>query len=165
MKKKPFKKFHKETGKYPYLGITQDEGFQRQRQYEKTGCNVYDANAPKSQPLGFWTKQDILRYAIENNIEICSVYGDIVCENGIYRTTGVQRTGCMFCAFGCHLEKYPNRFQKMQTTHPQLYSYCMKKWDDGGLGMADVLDYIHVPYTDKEHIKCNGKCYLQTKLI
>lgn len=165
MKKKPFKKFHKETGKYPYLGITQDEGFQRQRQYEKTGCNVYDANAPKGQPLGFWTKQDVLRYAVENNIEICSVYGDIVCENGVYRTTGVQRTGCMFCAFGCHLEKYPNRFQQMQTTHPQLYAYCMKKWSDGGLGMADVLDYIHVPYTDKEHIKCNGKCYLQTKLI
>lgn len=146
MKKKPFKSYHKETGKYPYIGITQDEGFQRQRQYEKTGCNVYDANAPKSQPLGFWTKQDVLRYIVENKLEICSVYGDIVCENGIYRTTGVERTGCMFCAFGCHLEKEPNRFQQMQTTHPQLYDYCIKDVEQGGLGMGKVLDYINVPY-------------------
>lgn len=147
MKKKPFKQYHKETGKYPYLGITQDEGFQRQRQYEKTGCNVYEANAPKSQPLGFWTKQDILRYVVENNLEICSVYGDVVCENGVYRTTGVERTGCMFCAFGCHLEKCPNRFQQMQVSHPQLHEYCMKDWEKGGLGLAKVLDYINVPYT------------------
>lgn len=32
MKKKPFKEYHKQTGRYPYLGITQDEGFQRKRQ-------------------------------------------------------------------------------------------------------------------------------------
>ncbi len=166
MKKKPFKEYHKRTNKYPYLGITQDEGFQRQRQYEKTGCNVYEANAPKSQPMGFWTKQDVLRYAFENNIKICSVYGEIVCENGIYRTTGVERTGCMFCAFGCHLEKSPNRFQKMQTTHPQLYQYCMKDWEKGGLGLAKVLDYINVPYMNnvKAMKEPGGELYQQFKM-
>lgn len=166
MKKNPFREYHKKTGKFPFLGITQDEGFQRRRQYEKTGCNVYDAKKPKSQPMGFWTKQDVLRYAIENNLEICSVYGDIVCENGIYRTTGVQRTGCMFCAFGCHLEKCPNRFQKMEITHPQLYQYCMKPWHDGGLGMAEVLDYINVPYSNEEEIlKCDGCKCKQLKFV
>jgi 3'-phosphoadenosine 5'-phosphosulfate sulfotransferase (PAPS reductase)/FAD synthetase len=153
MKKKPFKEYHKKTNRYPYLGITQDEGFQRQRQYEKTGCNVYEANAPKSQPMGFWTKQDVLRYAYENKLEICSVYGEIVCENEIYRTTGVERTGCMFCAFGCHLEQCPNRFQKMQTTHPQLYKYCMKDWEKGGLGLVKVLDYINIPYLNNVEVK------------
>lgn len=141
MKKNPFKKYHRETGRYPFIGITQDEGFQRQRQYSKTGCNVYEANAPKSQPLGFWTKQDVLRYVAENNLDIASVYGEVVNENGIYRTTGVQRTGCMFCAFGVHLEDLPNRFQQMAETHPQLYKYCIKD-----LGMSEVLDYIDVPY-------------------
>ncbi|WP_105176885.1 phosphoadenosine phosphosulfate reductase domain-containing protein [Clostridium cagae] len=166
MKKKPFKEYHKRTNKYPYIGITQDEGFQRQRQYEKTGCNVYEANAPKSQPMGFWTKQDVLRYAYENKLEICSVYGEIVCENGIYRTTGVERTGCMFCAFGCHLEKCPNRFQKMQTTHPQLYQYCMKDWEKGGLGLAKVLDYINVPYMNnvKAMKEPGGELYQQFKM-
>jgi 3'-phosphoadenosine 5'-phosphosulfate sulfotransferase (PAPS reductase)/FAD synthetase len=150
MKKKPFKRYNKETNRQPYIGITQDEGFQRKRQYEKTGCNVYEANAPKSQPLGFWTKQDILRYVVENNVEICSIYGKVVYENGIYRTTGVERSGCVYCAFGTHLEKCPNRFQKMQKTHPKLHEYCIKSLDDGGLGLGKVLDYIGVPYTSDE---------------
>lgn len=58
----------------------------------------------------------------------------------------------MFCAFGCHLEKQPNRFQKMQKTHPVLYEYCMKDWEKGGLGLANVLDYINVPYMDNVDI-------------
>lgn len=165
MKKKPFKAYHKKTNRVPYIGITQDEGFQRQRQYEKTGCNVYEANAPKSQPLGFWTKQDVLRYKAENNVKICTVYGEMVYENGIYRTTGVERTGCMFCAFGCHLEKCPNRFQQMQVSHPQLYDYCIKDLDKGGLGMGKVLDYINVPYMNEvDAINVKGVQYQQFKM-
>jgi len=167
MKKKPFKEYHKQTDRYPFIGITQDEGFQRQRQYEKTGCNVYEAGSPKSQPMGFWTKQDVLRYAVENNIQICSVYGEIKQKkNGLYYTTGVERTGCMYCAFGCHLEKCPNRFQKMQTSHPQLYEYCMRDWGKGGLGMAKVLDYINVPYLNNVDAgcDCNGNQYQQFKI-
>lgn len=166
MKKKPFKIYHKETGRYPYLGITQDESFQRRRKYEKTGCNIYDANDPISKALGPWTKQDVLRYAVENNLKICSVYGDIVCENGIYRTTGVDRTGCMFCMFGCQLESYPNRFQKMELTHNQLWRYCMRDWDKGGLGLAKVLDYINVPYMNEvEVLRGNEGKYQQFKII
>ena len=33
---------------------------------------------PTSQPLSFWTEQDILHYIKLNNIEIASAYGDIV---------------------------------------------------------------------------------------
>lgn len=146
MKKKPFKKYHKETGRYPFIGITQDESFMRKRQYEKTGCNVYDANDPISKPMGFWTKQDVLRFAYEKKLKIASVYGEIVCEDGVYRTTKEQRTGCIWCGFGCHLEKEPNRFQRMEHTHPELWNYCMKDWEKGGLGLGEVLDYINVPY-------------------
>ena len=142
MKKKPFKQYHKETGRYPYIGTTQDEGMMRERKYNKTGCNVYDGSTPRSQPLGFWTKQDVLRYAVENNLKIASVYGEIKQDcNGEYYTTGEQRTGCMFCGFGCHLERCPNRFQRMAKTHPKQYQYCMDK-----LGLAEVLDYIGVQY-------------------
>ncbi len=166
MKKNPFKEYHKQTGRYPYLGITQDEGFQRKRQYEKTGCNIYDGSTIKSQPLGFWTKQDVLRYVVENNLTICSVYGEVVNENGVYRTTGVQRTGCMFCAFGCHMEKCPNRFQRMQITHPKLHQYCMKDVEEGGLGMGKVLDYINVPYLNEvDAINEKGLSYQQYKII
>lgn len=166
MKKKPFKEYHKRTNRHPYIGITQDEGFQRKRQYEKTGCNVYEANTPKSQPLGFWTKQDVLRYVFENNIGICSVYGQVKQKgNGEYYNTGVERTGCMFCAFGCHLENSPNRFQKMQVTHPKLYEYCMKDLDQGGLGLSKVLDYINVPYLNNvDAISDDGMRYQQYKI-
>lgn len=166
MKKKPFKEYYKKTNRHPYIGITQDEGFQRKRQYEKTGCNVYEANVPKSQPLGFWTKQDVLRYASENKIQVCSIYGEIKkCTTGEYFNTGVQRSGCMFCAFGCHMESQPNRFQKMQLTHPQLYEYCMKDLDEGGLGLSKVLDYINVPYMNNvKAINDGSTSYQQFKL-
>lgn len=151
MKKRPFKKYNKETGRVPYIGVTQDESFQRERQYAHTGCNIYDGNTVKSQPLAFWTKQDILRYVVENDIEICSVYGDIRqdIERGYY-LTGEQRTGCMFCAFGAHLETEPNRFQRMQSDYPRQYDFCMKPICQGGLGMREVLEYVGIPYTTWE---------------
>lgn len=166
MKKAPFKEYQKKTGRMPFIGTTQDESFRRQREYERTGCNVYDAKVPKSQPLGFWTKQDVLRYSYEPMLDICDVYGDIVFENGIYRTTGVDRTGCMFCAFGAHLEAYPNRFQRMQMTHPRHHEYCMRDWDKGGLGLNRVLDYINVPYyCDVDVVKNKTQSYQQYKMI
>ena len=148
MKKKPFKKYEKETGKVPFIGTLAEESQQREAVYLKTGCNAFNSRKPKSTPLGFWTEQDILQYIFENNLTICSVYGDVVEEydllgNKNYRTTGEQRTGCMFCMFGCHLEKEPNRFQRMKYTHPKQYKYCMEK-----LNLKEVLDYINVKYDD-----------------
>ena len=151
MKKNPFKKYVKETGRVPFIGVTQDEGFKREHQYAKTGCNVYDGSTIKSQPLGFWTKQDILRYVVENDLEICSVYGDVrQREDGTYYLTGEQRTGCMFCAFGAHLEPEPNRFQRMALQYPNQYNFCMKPVCEGGLGMAEVLYYVGIPWTTWE---------------
>ena len=148
MKKKPFKKYEKETGRVPFIGTLAAESQQREAVYLKIGCNSFNSNKPKSTPLGFWTEQDILQYIFENNLTICSVYGDVVEEsdmlgNKSYRTTGEQRTGCMFCMFGCHLEKEPNRFQRMKYTHPKQYKYCMEK-----LNLKEVLDYINVKYDD-----------------
>ena len=144
----PFKKYEKETGRVPFIGTLAAESQQREAVYLKTGCNAFDSKKPKSTPLGFWTEQDILQYIFENNLTICSVYGDIVEEsdmlgNKSYRATGEQRTGCMFCMFGCHLEKEPNRFQRMKYTHPKQYKYCMEK-----LNLKEVLDYINIKYDD-----------------
>ena len=148
MKKNPFKKYVKETGRVPFIGVTQDEGFKREHQYAKTGCNVYDGSTIKSQPLGFWTKQDVLRYVVENDLDICSVYGDIrQYSDGTFYLTGEQRTGCMFCAFGAHLEPEPNRFQRMAYQYPGQYQFCMKPVCQGGLGMSEVLDYVGIPWT------------------
>ena len=147
MKKKPAKKYEKETGNKPIVGVMACESRTRKAVWLKNGCNAFDSKRPISQPMSFWTEQDVLRYIKDFNISYASVYGEIKqYENGKYYTTGYNRTGCVFCGFGCHLEKEPNRFQRLKQTHPKLWNYCMKPWDEGGLGMKEVLDYIGVKY-------------------
>lgn len=177
MKKKPVKQYEKETGRKPIVGTMTYESHQRLQGWLKTGCNAFDSDRPKSQPMSFWTEQDVLHYIKKFNVPYCSVYGDIVTqdEDGNYydmpseyletlyaagdkpelKTTGCDRTGCIFCMFGCHLEDEPNRFQRLKETHPRQYEYCIGggemvdgKWQPNkeGLGLGHVLDYIGVKY-------------------
>lgn len=140
MKKRPVKLYEKLTGKKCMVGTMADESRLRKTAWLRSGCNSFSGR-PMSAPLGFWTEQDILSYLKTFNISYCSVYGEIIEDNGKLATTKCDRTGCMFCMFGCHMEKEPNRFQRMKETHPQLYKYCIEK-----LGIGKVLDYIDVKY-------------------
>lgn len=176
MKKRPAKKFAKETGRKPIIGTMASESRLRFQKWIQHGCNAFDKKEPSSQPLSFWTEQDVLHYIKKYNLPYCSVYGDIVVDTatdipegqmsfidylGEYeegdklKTTGCNRTGCIFCMFGCHLEKEPNRFQRLKETHPRQYDYCINggefvdgKWQPSkkGLGLGYVLDYIGVDY-------------------
>ena len=140
LKKKPLKKFTKKSNKKPMMATMAAEGGVRKEAYMKTGCNAFENG--KSQPMGFWTEQDVFEYILENNLEIAPVYGEIVKdEKGNYTTSKEKRTGCVFCGFGCHMEKSPNRFERMKESHPNLHKYCMET-----LGMKEVLDYINVKY-------------------
>lgn len=145
-----------------------NESFLRQTQWMKIGCNSFEGKRPRSAPLSFWNKQDILHYIKRYNVPYCPVYGDIRVkqspydtvngqinmidylgayeEQDVLETTGCDRTGCMFCMFGCHLEKEPNRFQRMKITHPKQYAYCMKPVEEGGLGLDAVLSYLKIPH-------------------
>lgn len=145
MKKEPAKRYEKETGRKPFIGTLADESMLRLQSYLKTGCNAFNSKRPNSTPLGFWTEQDILKYIYENNIEIASVYGDVVLDNNIYKTTLRSRTGCVFCGFGVQNENEPNRYQLLEKTHPQLHDYCMNK-----LGFKDICDFMNIPYSNKE---------------
>lgn len=147
MKKRPAHKFQKKSGHVPIIATMACESQQRKTQWINSGCNSFDSKDPKSKPMSFWTEQDVLKYIKIYEIPIASVYGEIKQDdNGKYYTTGCSRTGCVFCGFGCHLEKEPNRFQLLKETHPKLYEYCMKPWDEGGLGMDEVLNYINVKH-------------------
>lgn len=175
MKKTPAKKYEKETGRRPIIGTMADESALRRQSWLRSGCNAFDSARPTSQPLSFWTNQDILHYIKKYNVPYCPVYGDIVIDDepefegqmnaldylGDYEpddkliTTGEKRTGCIFCMYGCHLEKTPNRFQRLKETHPRQYEYCIGggemvdgKWQPSkeGLGLGHVLDYIGVKY-------------------
>lgn len=142
MKKTPAKKYEKESGLKPLIATMAAESNLRKQEYIKKGCNSFESKRPASTPLGFWTEQDILQYLVENNLLYCSVYGEIKQDkNGKYYTTGAKRTGCMFCMFGVHNEKSPNKFELMRETHPKLHDYCINK-----LGCGRVLDFIGVKY-------------------
>jgi len=158
MKKRPFSQYEKATKQKPLLGIMADESDMRATEYMANGgCNFYDTKREKSWPLGFWTEQDVLQYLRDNNLPYAECYGKIRVRGRKLETTGANRTGCMFCMFGVHLEKGRNRFQRMARTHPKLYRYCIGggQWVDGkwkpsdeGLGLGYVLQYIGVEYRD-----------------
>ena len=147
MKKDTAHKYVNQTGRKPIIATMACESQLRKMAWLKNGCNAFDATNPASTPMSFWTEQDVLRYLKEYNIPYASVYGEIVEDSsGRLHTTKCDRTGCVFCSYGAQCEKEPNRFQMLKQTHPKLWNYCMKPWDEGGLGMKEVLDYIGVKY-------------------
>lgn len=142
MKKKPAYDYHKKTGKVPFIATMAVESRLRTKCYLRQGCNGFNNKIPTSTPIAFWTEQDILEYIDTYKIPIASVYGEVMKDNkNKYYTTGCQRTGCMFCGYGCHREKEPNRFQKLKETHPKQYEYIIKN-----LNMGEVLDFLNIKY-------------------
>lgn len=185
MKKSPVHKYARKTGRKPITAQMASESMLRTQQWLNNGCNGFQMKAPISNPMSFWTEQDVLWYIKIFNIPICSVYGDIVldldsdntnkkkckqcnecdsCEqdiefktngeevlsSGIFdeqrpllKTTGCNRTGCMFCLFGAHLEKGEGRLERLKRTHPKQYEYIMKPKEQGGLGFKEVIDWTN----------------------
>lgn len=163
MKKSPFHSFSKKTGRKPITAQMASESRLRTSQWLKNGCNGFEMKSPISNPMSFWTEQDVLLYIKENNLPICSVYGEIVEVEGksipvkdsdmrelfdidrpMLKTTGCERTGCMFCGYGCHLEKPgKGRFLRMKETHPKQYDYIMRPSSEGGLNYKEVIDWIN----------------------
>lgn len=160
LKKEPMKTYEEKTNKKPIVATMASESLQRETSFLKTGCNTFNEGKQISRPLGFWTEQDVLKYICINEIEYCSIYGNIECRmvdsndeigwDWEYYTTGEKRTGCIFCGFGVHLEKGENRYQRLEKTHPKLHDYCMNK-----LGFKDVCNYMGIPF-EQEHFKLDG---------
>lgn len=148
MKKGPAHKFQRKEKLQPILGTMAEESLIRKQAWiTRGGCNGFKAKTPTSNPLSFWNNQDILRYILRYNIEICSVYGQIVTigTDGLQyppwmaepaglplACSGCNRTGCIFCAFGLHMERGETRFQRLAVTHPRQYEFCMTggEWAD-----------------------------------
>lgn len=142
MKKAPAKAYNKQTNKKPIIATMAYESLLRQKEWLRAGCNSFEGKKAASKPISFWTEQDVLLYIKKKGLRIASVYGDIVYqeepeqmrieEYGVasdhiehLTTTGCERTGCMFCPFGCHMEKSPSRFERLKETHPRQYQYCI----------------------------------------
>lgn len=182
MKKKPAHTYSGKSGKKPITAQMASESRLRTQKWLQNGCNAFDAKNPISNPMSFWTEQDVLLYIKQNNLELCSVYGDIVEDltgteevegqltisdlegfedMGLFdakrlplKTTGANRTGCMFCGFGAHLDKGLGRYERLAQTHPKICDYVLRggafdedglwKPDNRGLGYWFVLQWINV---------------------
>lgn len=166
MKKAPAHNYAKKNGIYFMTAEMAAESRLRQQNWRQHGCNGFDMKIPKSTPMAFWTEQDVLEYIYKYNLPIAEPYGEVIeteCqltfdgEQCKYATTGCDRTGCMFCAFGAHLEKGKTRFQRLKKTHPKQYNYCLNGgefvnglWQPNkqGLGMRYVFDELNSLYGD-----------------
>ena len=175
MKKSPLHKFQKETGRNPITAQMAAESRLRATQWLKHGCNAWDNKHPISNPMSFWTENDVLQYIKENDIKIAPVYRDVVIDysgtenldgqltldevfGGVeqscrYKTTGCERTGCIFCGYGAYSDT--KRFSNIDVvSDSRLRDYCMRggAFDDegnwkptqSGLGMWFVIKWINV---------------------
>ena len=143
-KKAPLHKFEAESGKKSIQATMACESQLRRQGWIRTGCNAFHKK-PQSKPMSFWTEQDVLMYLALKKIPYCEeIYGYVKNHNGKLKMSKRQRTGCVYCGFGAHLEKEPNRFQELKESHYKIWEYCMKSVDEGGLGMRKVLDFINV---------------------
>ena len=169
MKKDPLANYSKKNERYYITAQMASESRLRTQKWLQHGCNAYDAKKPISNPMSFWVDQDVLLFIKTNNTPICSVYGEIKTEDEIdgqmtigdvlgekelfdldrptLKTTGCNRTGCLYCGFGCHLEKPgEGRFERLKVTHPQIYDYIMRPWDENGkqgLNYKEIIDWIN----------------------
>ena len=135
MKMKPIAEYVRQTKRVPIIGTTASESALRAQKFMQYGFCVLDGKKAQCTPMSIWTDDDVWEYIHRFNLPYCKIYD-----------MGYDRTGCVFCMFGAHLDPEPNRFQKLQRTHPDLWRYCMKPYEDGGLGLREVLEFMGIPY-------------------
>ena len=175
MKKDPAHRYTKETGRYFMTAEMASESRLRTQNWIEHGCNGFDLKIPKSMPMSFWVEQDILTYIKINNLPICSIYGDVVIDNGgqaegqmsfsdiegwdksgisdmerpLLKTTGCRRTGCVVCSFGAHCEKKEeSRFLRLKETHPGLYK-LLDVCKNSGVTYREAIEWYNAHVEDR----------------
>jgi 3'-phosphoadenosine 5'-phosphosulfate sulfotransferase (PAPS reductase)/FAD synthetase len=126
LKKQPVSKLDSITGEMA------EESNLRQTSWIRTGCNNFRKKRSKSKPLSIWKSNDIREYIRLFNVRICPIYDDF----------RIERTGCMFCGFGAHLEKY-SRFEHLMENHPKLYRWFLTL-ENNGITYEQALNRIGV---------------------
>jgi hypothetical protein len=145
MKERPCELYAKTSGRKPYMGLMASEGGQRAKALTLHGCNYYGKTVSRSCPFAIFSRQDLLRLALDVNVPVPKVYGWIEQEaDGTLYTTRAQRTGCSMCGFGIHLEKRPHRFDRLRADNYNEWKFWMYT-----MGWGQVLDYIGVEWENE----------------
>lgn len=169
LKKNPIHEYNKKTKKHQITATMANESKLRTQNWLQNGCNGFNLKEPISNPMSFWTEQDVLLYIKQNNLPICSVYGEVVfdwdktddvagqmtisdlegfnnmelfdAERPPLKTTGCNRTGCMLCGFGCHLNN-DDRFLQLKETHPKMYA-LLDVIKNNGITMREAIEWMN----------------------
>lgn len=153
LKEKPCGDYQRQTGRFPYMGLMASEGGRRQKALMLNGCNYISPGTKRSCPFAIFTRQDLLRLALDLRVPVPEIYGEIVRDpDGALRTTKAQRTGCSMCGFGIHMEKRPHRFDRLWERSPgewEMWMHHVDQLPDGSwYGWGHVLDYIGVEWRE-----------------
>lgn len=154
LKEKPADKWAKEHNSRPFLGLMASEGGQREEALVEHGCNYFGKTTIRSAPFAPFLRQDLLQLALDLNVPVPEIYGEIARKpDGTLYTTEAQRTGCNMCGFGIHMEKRPHRFDKLRERNPKewefwMYKCCIDEQTGEKYGWGRVLDYIGVGWED-----------------
>lgn len=170
LKEKPCNDYARQSGRFPYMGLMASEGGRRQKALMIHGCNYISPGTKRSCPFAIFSRQDLLQLAIDLNVPVPEIYGEIVRDaDGTLRTTKAQRTGCSMCGFGIHLEKRPHRFDQLWGRNQDEWNMWMNHvmQDDNGewYGWGHILDYIGVQWRNPEQYFVEGFMPYQTDLF
>lgn len=161
LKEKPLQIYAKENHSVPFMGLMAVEGGRREKALIANGCNYFSEHdrSTRSCPFAIFTRQDLLQLALDLCVPVPEIYGTIEAdENGKLYTTGAERTGCIMCGFGIHLEKRPHRFDMLREQNPRawhfwMYECCTDETTGEKYGWGRVLDYIGVQWEEPFLIK------------
>ena len=155
LKEDPCDQYAKEHRSAPFLGLMASEGGQREEALVDHGCNYFGKTVIRSAPFAPFLRQDLLQLALDLNVPVPKIYGEIKRKpDGMLYTTEAQRTGCSMCGFGIHMEKRPHRFDKLRERNEKewkfwMYSCCTDTETGEKYGWGRVLDYIGVEWEDR----------------
>lgn len=108
MKKAPAHEYGKRTGRKAITAQMASESKLRTTQWIKNGCNGFDMKTPISNPMSFWTEQDVLLYIklygkdivkrkINNNSDVM-FYGNRIVDRKIGKTIEEQEFYNSICS-------------------------------------------------------------------
>lgn len=141
LKKEPFRRYEKETGRKPILGIMADESRLRELEYVRNGgCNSFAEGKEKSAPLSVWTSEDVWAYIRHTGIRYCSIYDELK----------DKRTGCVACAYGLGKDKC--KFSTLYRKYPKMYQWFMNL-ENNGVKYRQALKDIGAVLPDEQPIE------------
>lgn len=106
----------------------------------KNGMNE-DQIAKRTNPWADTYGEIVEKTKMPGQVTVQWLFGDF--EHMILQTTQEERTGCMFCPVGCHLDGGA-KYKRLKKKYPKIYQFFMKPVEEGGYGLGQFLKDIQL---------------------